>query len=691
MKPQSKQRLRKPKSIQAKFLSVILPAMAVLFFALGIMVHTMARRMQSRTINEMSLQLAASGSSEISTWLQSLVLELERVAEKSIYSNMDWNSIDTDLQAIKAKRGGDYGLIFLIQPDGSYYIPGRGKAAANLADRPYFAEVISKGKRYSIDDPSLSRSTNEKKFTVAVPITSNGKVVGSLAANVLLPTISRVASAINISGAGYGFIIDATGQYVAHPNEEYVLSENIANADSLGYKGLSAAGAQMLKNEKGISRCTNPDGNTDLIVYSQIPNSNGWSLAVSAPENVIFAQVDTFLKILVTYFLFTLAALAFIVWLLTLKMISRPLKQLIDITKNIAAGKLYSRISYSSDDEVGQATAALNSMSDKLKDIIKSIQEGASSIEQGGSQIKISAEQIASGANEQASASEEISSSMEEMVATINQNSDSAKHTEHLALDIARNINKVGEATNKSLSSINIITDKIKIIGEIAERTDLLAINAAIEAARAGASGKGFTVVASEVRKLAEKSQNSAVEIDSYSAQSVGATKEASDLMEGLMPNIQKNAGLMREIAAASSEQLAGAEQINKAIQELSSVTQQNSASSEELASSSEELANQAQMLKKSVSFFKLTEEEDSTDIESIQLQAKELFESISKIRLDKGVKTDELEASIAKQLKNIGGTDPVKKNTDYRKTANKAQSGVDILLEDSESGYEKF
>ncbi len=222
--------------------------------------------------------------------------------------------------------------------------------------------------------------------------------------------------------------------------------------------------------------------------------------------------------------------------------------------------------------------------------------------------LTISSQELSSAATEQAASTEEVSSSMEQMIANIEQNTANAVNTEKIANKAATEIEIGNESVGKTVQSMQQIAENITIIEEIAEKTDLLAINAAIEAARAGEHGKGFAVVAMEVRKLAERSQMAAAEINSVSKSSVLIAEQTGTKMSEIVPEIRKTSNLVQEISSASMEQNAGAEQINNAIQ-LLNTTNQNT------ASNSEELASQAEQLKDAISFFNIKTTKSRTTI----------------------------------------------------------------------------
>jgi len=167
-------------------------------------------------------------------------------------------------------------------------------------------------------------------------------------------------------------------------------------------------------------------------------------------------------------------------------------------------------------------------------------------------------------------------------------------------------IQEGNEATKNLILSMNNIVQKISIVGEIAKQTNLLAINAAIEASRYGIQGKGFAVVAAEVKKLAEKSQLAAKEINELSTLGLIQARETGEKLLEIIPDIEQTAMLVKEIAASSMDQKLSSEEINNGIKQLNKVTQQNAESSFGLSINSKEMSKQAANLKKLISYFRI-------------------------------------------------------------------------------------
>lgn len=252
---------------------------------------------------------------------------------------------------------------------------------------------------------------------------------------------------------------------------------------------------------------------------------------------------------------------------------------------------------------------ALASMVSGLTQTVSEVRSIAGEVAEASQSISTASIQVSKGASSQAAAAEEASSSMEEMVSNIKQNADNAQQTDKIANKSAKDAQESGKSVLEAVAAMKEIANKISIIEEIARQTNLLALNAAIEAARAGEHGKGFAVVAAEVRKLAERSQKAAAEINQLSSTTLKVSEKSGEMLEKLVPDIQRTAELVQEISAASKEQDTGAEQINKALQQLQQVIQQNASASEEMASTTEELTGQSEQLVGALAFFKTGEE----------------------------------------------------------------------------------
>ena len=289
------------------------------------------------------------------------------------------------------------------------------------------------------------------------------------------------------------------------------------------------------------------------------------------------------------------------------RIIRKPFSKLISQITELSEGKLsiddISKLN--TKNELNELNHAIQKLSLNLQQIVAKIDNSTSQLMLSSDQLNSAAQSLSAGAAEQSSSLEEVSSSMEEMLINIQQNSSNAETTSEIAHQASATMEEASKSTENSIQSTNNIIEKISIINDIAYQTNILALNAGVEAARAGDTGKGFGVIALEIRQLAEQSKLAADEINNISKDSVEINEKASSLLGELMPEIRHTTELVEQITAASNEQTSGAEQVNSAILQLNNISQQNAVTSEELSASSEELLRQSEELKNIISFFK--------------------------------------------------------------------------------------
>ncbi len=289
--------------------------------------------------------------------------------------------------------------------------------------------------------------------------------------------------------------------------------------------------------------------------------------------------------------------------------IVKPLSKGVQFAQFIGKGDLTARVNINQDDEIGTLANELGSMAQSLKDTVVTIKRNALDLVHSSKNLRDSSQQLSQGSADQAASAEEVSTSIEEMVANIDQNTENAVQTEKITVETAKEVNVANELSAEAVNAMEDISERISVISDIAFQTNILALNAAVEAARAGEHGRGFSVVAAEVRKLAEKSKTAADEIVGLVSKGLQVSRQAGEKSKALVPDIEKTTQLIKEIAAASMEQKTGADQINQAMQQLNMITQENASSSDELTQSSEQLSDLAANLQQAVGYFNIGED----------------------------------------------------------------------------------
>lgn len=255
--------------------------------------------------------------------------------------------------------------------------------------------------------------------------------------------------------------------------------------------------------------------------------------------------------------------------------------------------------------ELIEMSVQVNNLRTNLMSAIVSISQSADKVSHMGDTMNLMAEDLASSTNEQASSIEEISSSMEEMKATIDGTNQNAHQTKLKASEAKENIALARSQSAETFSNIQLIREKVNIVNEIADRTNLLALNASIEAKSVGAAGSGFVVVASEVQRLAEITKNAAVSIIELAEKGLFLSETVSLQLNTTLPHMVETVSLMEELSASSNEQASGADQIMTATSEINQNIQSNATISERLSTHSNHLADESINLVKSITFFK--------------------------------------------------------------------------------------
>lgn len=287
--------------------------------------------------------------------------------------------------------------------------------------------------------------------------------------------------------------------------------------------------------------------------------------------------------------------------------LAKPLRQSIEEVKRLSKGELNVNVVRSKDEsEVGILNNSILELSEKLKNIISEVKSSANQLSLSSQQMGLMSAEISSGASEQASSLEELSATLEELAATLQSNMDKVIKTGTIAGQSQQMVANVAKGSTKLIDSYKHISAKVQLVNDISFQTNILALNASVEAARAGEAGRGFSVVAGEVRKLADNSKVLASDILQVADESSEVVQLFEKEITATLPKITESTKLVNEIVHATTDQTMGISQVNDSVQQMNRVTQQNAASSEEMAAGSEELSAQAENLNQLMAFFKI-------------------------------------------------------------------------------------
>ncbi|BCJ87197.1 methyl-accepting chemotaxis protein [Effusibacillus dendaii] len=600
--------------------------------------------------------LAVSKSQGMDEWLQRRRAEIELAAKTEIIT-----SLNSQRQVRYAKQIKDqsdvYESVIFTAPDG--WIRAHTTESAigtlNLSDRDYFQNAMLGKTNYS--DILVSKSTGNRIVAVATPVKNEaGAIIGVLSASMNLEALvnayTKELSAAN--GTGDPILVDAFGKIQVAPKKEWI-GKKVEEA------ALSPQLADILK-----AKATQPgvvsyqaDGKEYVIANANIPQT-GYRLYLNIPmDNVLQSstKIQTTVWTVVCMAALLVALLAF--WIS--RNISRPVGQIADQVTRVANGDLtVGELEIQNKDEIGALAANISVMIGNLKQILSQINrnsqqvaataEGLSTIaeqtEQSASQMAVSIQAVADLTESHLSGTEESVQAMEEMAVGIQRIAESAALVAETSTEMAGDaqrgnqsiqqavsqINSLGNSVNRSTEVVKLLGERSKEIGkilevitEIASQTNLLALNAAIEAARAGEHGRGFAVVADEVRKLAEQSDSSAHQIAALIREIQADTERSVEAMETGTHEVEMGMKMVREAGNAFAKIVSASQKVAGQIQEVSAASEQMSASSEEVTASLEEMARSAKESAASSQSIAAGSEEQLAAVEEVAKSAQSL------------------------------------------------------------------
>jgi methyl-accepting chemotaxis protein len=630
--------------VKLKLLIVILPIITIALISVSVINHNKAKSFLEENFEEKSLV-------QLELLQEKLVSKLETNIEilKNIASSSDVTGLKPDMQMAyllkKLKQYEEFQMFFISDVDGNTRTT-EGKTT-NIDDRAYFKEVMS-GKPFVISDPIISKTSDIDTVVFAVPIQlENDDIVGLIGTSFPSSNLHKIVEEVIIGESGYGYLTQADGLIISHPERSMVLSTNI---NELGIEELELSQEKALNGETGVTRYTFKDIEK-YTFYTQIPQTN-WLLYLTAPIDEASSQLNELAIISAVTALVVLIFTIVIVILFSSRLI-RPLQKMSLITSQVADGDLTISIKHRSNDEIGRLGENFNAMVAKMQSLLNEIGyvsskvSGSSNIlvqtseetKTASEQVAITISELATGTSDIASSVTNVSQKIQEMNATLNGITEFAKEVTEVSEESRQSANKGRIYVDESINQIRGVNESVRgtaeiirrvdqhafeigevisIITSIADQTNLLALNASIEAARAGEQGKGFAVVANEVRKLANETTVSAEKISSIiretqheSHRAVGSIENGMIIVEEGMNAVikagesfieisenvdmvsNKNENITRSIDNLEKISL----DIRNDMESISAVTEQSSAGAEQVSAASEEQAASANQI----------------------------------------------------------------------------------------------
>jgi len=652
------------KKLKFRISLVFIAICAVFFLATGFAVSHFSKQAIVGISEVLSSEVVKTNSNTIAEYIQARISELEHIVEYDCLKEMDIEESKEYLKRIV--KDSEYESLAVVAPDGKAW--ATTDAYLDLSESPYVKEIFVNGANYFVSDPFLALSSGNVIVSVAQAITDyEGNKVGILSGALPLSKITEISDRINIEEKGFGWIINESGLIIAHRDERVAMVENITDTESGIYSELKSSKNRILTDEEGIIE-TNVNGEEVYLFFDTIDGTLNWRLVVEIPKSILLNDLSSLYRAFNILIIIVLIVMG-IVSIMVASYITKPISAITEYSDNISKLDLTEDLPQKlvhRKDEIGALTQAFNNITSSLREFIKGISENAQYVFSASENLKLTStesaraaeevakviEDIAMGASSQAKDTERGAISINELGKLIEENqmhinklklsADEVTKLKNEGFDILggliektinnseylRKVQEIIANTNESAGKIEIASQMIK---SIAEQTNLLALNAAIEAARAGEAGKGFAVVADEIRKLSEQSNLFTEEIEEIIkeltdkiydavktmqdvAKLIDSQVESAELTNTKFKGIDNVIEGMTEIINSINEsaKIMGSKknEIIEVIENLSAISQENAAGTEEASAAVEEqAASMVEVSNASESLAKLAEE----------------------------------------------------------------------------------
>jgi methyl-accepting chemotaxis protein len=513
-----------------------------------------------------------------------------------VLEDADYNQIIDFFDSVVA-QDPTIRAVFFADDDSQEYFQNRMPEVNNgrvemegylVKNRPWWHEAVGEDRLY-LASPTIDAATGDVAVVIQTTVyLPDHTFLGDGGMDVLLTTVGDIMEQIRYQGVGSAFLVDGTGEIIyftgAELDVEVVLEDlDVQFPETRGFAELSA---RIVEGDLGLSDVV-WQGDQRVVLTAPIQSDSpyiNWTLGLLVPEEVISAPIRRSAAVTTLAILFTILAISALTLWVSRMIVTRPLRKLLDGFQDIARGDadLTRRIEVISKDEIGELGESFNKFSSRIQTDINSIGDQASTLSHASEQMRGLFQQIASANEETSTQAGMVSAAAEQVSANVQSVATATEELNANTREIATNASEAAQVATRAVEiagdtrltfdqldeSGTTIGNVVKVIYAIAEQTNLLALNATIEAARAGEAGKGFAVVADEVKKLANQTAQATEEISSTAEVISNQTKVAGDAISEISDIIRKIHDIQTTIASGVEEQTATTAEIAHSVTE---------------------------------------------------------------------------------------------------------------------------